>query len=88
MFHEAGIVERLAIFPARERPKIVYRLSSIGIELLSRLDEVIEEYEEKRLESYDRDVEELDNMLVRGHINEEVYLKRLKELEMKYNVSR
>ncbi len=84
--HALGLVERSAVFPPDGRPKIVYKMSAVGIELIDSLNELVKKYNVKIMERYEDELESLDVQLAHGDIGEEVYLKRLDELKKKYKI--
>lgn len=76
-----GIVERVAVSSVNARPKIVYKMTPHGRALIDSLDKMIERHYveiERKFEDFQR---ELDVMLAKGQISEEVYNEKTKRLK-------
>lgn len=82
--HALGIVDREAIFPPDGRPKIVYKMSGMGLELYGAIDKLIEDFYLRLKGRYERLKEDLDKRLIEGEISESVYLKQLEKLKSRY----
>ncbi len=79
-----GMVDRSAIFPADGRPRIVYRLSERGRELLERARGLAGEYHEGILSDYQRSLKILENKLASGELDEQAYRNMRRTLEARY----
>ena len=79
-----GFVDRSAMIPASGRPRIVYRLSGRGQELLGKLDALMQEYGEGMRDEYRQTIQGLEDRLAAGELDEEAYLKQKQSLEMRY----
>ena len=76
-----GIVERSAVSSATSRPRITYRLTPAGRELVEHLDGTIERHFSDIGRKFESLQHELDLLLARGEISEEVYKERTKRLK-------
>ncbi len=79
-----GFVDRSAILPADGRPRIVYRLSERGHDLLTRAEALARDFREGILADLQRSVNLLEDKLAAGELGEDAFLKRRKELETRY----
>jgi len=79
-----GFVDRSAMIPASGRPRIVYRLSGRGQELLGKLDGLMQEYGEGMRDEYRQTIQGLEDRLAAGELDEEAYLKQKQSLETRY----
>ncbi len=82
--YEWGFVDRNAIIPATGRPRIVYRLSGRGQELMGRMEALLKEYHEGMGAEYRQSVDALEATLASGELDEDAYLKRRQTLEARY----
>lgn len=80
-----GIIERAASAPGKERPKIVYSLTSHGLQLLQDMDAALAHYQDLIDNAYQRAEASLDDLLLRGLITEEIYRDRLNKLNAARN---
>jgi len=79
-----GFVDRSAMIPASGRPRIVYRLSARGQELLGKLDALVQEYREGMRDEYRQTMQGLEDRLAAGELDEEAYLTQKQSLETRY----
>ncbi len=79
-----GLVDRAAVFPPNGRPRIVYQVTQRGKDLLDLLERVVKEYAVAFRSDYDRELETLEAKLAAGEIAEEMYFKKRKELDARY----
>lgn len=82
--YEWGFVDRNAIIPATGRPRIVYRLSGRGQDLMARMESLLKEYHEGMGAEYRQSVDALETKLASGELDEDAYLKRRQTLEARY----
>ena len=82
--YEWGFVDRSAMIPASGRPRIVYRLSGRGLDLIARLDALLLEYRQGTAADYQQSVNVLESKLASGEVDEEAYLKARASLEARY----
>lgn len=80
-----GFVDRSAVFPADGRPRIVYRVSERGQELLTQIRSLVQSYYEEVLTDYRRNLDFLENKLAAGELDEDAYRKRRRALEVRYD---
>ncbi len=85
ILHELGIVERSAVFPPEGRPRIVYRLTGAGRELIRDFEEVSRKHRERLFSMYRSEKRVLDMALAEGELSEEAYLRKLGELKKRFN---
>jgi predicted ArsR family transcriptional regulator len=81
-----GLVDRAAVFPPTGRPRIVYQATQRGKDLLNMLERVVKEYSASFRADFDRELVTLEAKLAAGEIAEEMYFKRRKELEARYEL--
>jgi predicted ArsR family transcriptional regulator len=81
-----GLVDRAAIFPPTGRPRIVYQVTQRGRDLLDLLERVVKEYSGAFRTDFERELQALESQLAAGEIAEEMYFRRRKELEKRYEV--
>ncbi|HKZ98227.1 MAG TPA: winged helix-turn-helix transcriptional regulator [Thermoplasmata archaeon] len=81
-----GLVDRAAIFPPTGRPRIVYQVTQRGRDLLDLLERVVKEYSGAFRADFERELQALESQLAAGEIAEEMYFRRRKELEKRYEV--
>lgn len=81
-----GLVDRAAVFPPTGRPRIVYQVTQRGKDLLDVLERVVREYTAAFRADFDRQLEGLEAQLASGEIAEEMYFKRRKEIEARYEI--
>ncbi len=86
LLHQLGIVERSAVFPPDGRPRIVYRLSSAGKELLNDVDELGKRHRARLRSMYASEKRVLDMGLAEGELSEEIYLRKLSALKERYGL--
>ena len=79
-----GLVDRAAVFPPNGRPRIIYQVTQRGKDLLDLLERVVKEYAVAFRSDYDRELETLEAKLAAGEIAEEMYFKKRKELDARY----
>ncbi|MFQ5553131.1 MAG: hypothetical protein ACE5EW_05375 [Thermoplasmata archaeon] len=80
-----GFVDRSAVFPADGRPRIVYRLSSLGLTFIEKASAISLEYWEDMLADYKRSLGILEDELAGGDLDEGAYRKRRRSLETRYD---
>jgi len=81
---EWGFVDRSAIFPAGGRPRIVYRLSERGKDLMKRMTALFAEYRDGIREDMQSTLGLLEDKLAAGELDEDAYLKQRKTIEARY----
>lgn len=81
-----GLVDRAAVFPPTGRPRIVYQVTQRGKDLLEVMERVVKEYMIAFRADFDRELEALETQLASGEIAEEMYFKRRKEIEKRYEI--
>src|SRR5438552_138131 len=69
------------------RPRIVYQVTQRGKDLLDLLERVVKEYTVAFKSDFARELESLEAKLAAGEIAEEMYFKRRKELETRYELA-
>ncbi len=79
-----GLVDRAAVFPPTGRPRIVYQMTQRGKDLVDVLEQAANQYRVSFRGDFDRELEALEARLAAGEIAEEMYFKRRKELEARY----
>lgn len=79
-----GLVDRSAILPADGRPRIVYRISERGRDLLARAESLVKDFREGVLADFQKSIDFLEDKLASGEMDEDAYLKRRRELEARY----
>ncbi|MEE9592447.1 MAG: hypothetical protein V3W28_02575 [Thermoplasmata archaeon] len=80
-----GFVDRSAVFPADGRPRIVYRLSSLGLTFIEKASAISQEYRDEMLGDYRRSLSILEDELAAGELDEGAYRKRRRSLETRYD---
>ena len=80
-----GFVDRSAVFPADGRPRIVYRMSDLGLTYIEKAAAISREYREEMLADYKRSLRLLEDDLAAGDLDEEAYRKRRRSLETRYD---
>ncbi|MFQ6013103.1 MAG: hypothetical protein ACE5LS_05615 [Thermoplasmata archaeon] len=80
-----GFVDRSAVFPADGRPRIVYRLSSLGFAFIEKASAISLEYWDEMLADYRRSLGILEDELAAGELDEAAYRKRRRSLETRYD---
>ncbi len=86
LLHNLGIVERSAVFPPEGRPRILYRLSRAGKDLINDFEEVAKRHGERLFSMYKSEKRVLDMALAEGELSEEIYLKKLGELRKRFGI--
>lgn len=81
-----GLVDRAAVFPPTGRPRIVYQVTQRGKDLLDLLERVVKEYSESFRADFERELEALEAKLAAGEIAEEMFFKKRKEIEARYEL--
>lgn len=81
-----GLVDRAAVFPPTGRPRIVYQVTGRGRDLLDLLERVVKEYSGGFRADFQQELEALEAQLAAGEIAEEMYFRRRKEVEKRYEV--
>ncbi len=79
-----GLVDRAAVFPPAGRPRIVYRVTQRGRELVDLLEKTAREFRDNFREEFHRSLEELESKLAAGEIAEEMYFKKRTEIEARF----
>jgi len=82
--YEWGLVDRSAVFAATGRPRIVYRLSERGRDLVGKLDTLVREYHEGMRADGQRTLAMLADKLAAGDLDEDAYLKQRATIEKRY----
>ncbi len=82
--HDWGLLERNAIFPPDGRPKIVYELTKECRQLLETLDRVGMSYMESMIDRAETEIEHLDSKLADGELDEEIYMKKVREIKKRW----
>ena len=81
---EWGFVDRSAVFPAGGRPRIVYRLSERGKDLMARLAALVQEYRDGIRGDMQSALGLLEDKLASGELDEDAYLKQRRTIETRY----
>ncbi len=81
---EWGFVDRSAVFPAGGRPRIVYRLSERGKDLMARVAALVGEYRDGIRGDMQSTLALLEDKLAAGELDEDAYLKQRKAIEARY----
>jgi predicted ArsR family transcriptional regulator len=76
-----GVVERSAVSSATSRPRITYKLTATGRELIDLLDSTVDRHFRDIGKKFEALQHELDILLSHGEISEEVYKERTKRLK-------
>jgi len=76
-----GIVERVPVSSISGRPKITYRLSDDGKQLIGDIEELMKAHITKLGQRYEGARRELDIRLARGEISERAYKENLRRLK-------
>ncbi len=79
-----AFVDRSAIFPPTGRPRIVYRVSERGRELLERLGALMKEYLQGMEQDFQRGLSILEDKLAAGELDEKSYLQQREILGARY----
>lgn len=79
-----GLVDRSAVFAATGRPRIVYRITKRGGDLVTLLERAAQDFRATFRQDLERELESLESKLAAGEIAEEMYFKRRKEIEARY----
>ena len=82
--YDWGFVDRSAMIPAGGRPRIVYRLSARGQELMGKMESLVAEYHEGMRDEYRQATNALENRLASGELDEDAYLKQRQSLATRY----
>ncbi len=82
--HEWGFVERSAMIPASGRPRIVYRLSGRGQEIMARMESLLLEYRQGMHTEYQQSATALEDKLASGEMDEDAYEKARRSLATRY----
>ena len=80
-----GLVDRAAVFPPTGRPRIVYQVTRRGKDLVDLLDRAAKEYQEGFRGDFQREMDDLEAKLAAGEIAEEMYFKKRREIEARYD---
>ncbi len=86
VLYEIGLIEKKAITPPSGRPKVVFNISSSGRAVVQDLEKCLDKYAAALEKEFKHETEELDTLLLKGEINEEVYHKRSIELSKRYKI--
>ncbi len=76
-----GIVERIPISSLSGRPKIIYRLSKDGENMIDTIDDAVFKHYSKISKRYHDEIKELDMKLALAQISENAYKEKIKKLE-------
>ncbi len=79
------IVERIPVSSISGRPKITYRLSQDGENLIENIESLVDEHMKKLREKFNQTHKELDFRLARGDISERAYKDHVKRLKKEMN---
>ncbi len=79
-----GLVDRSAVFPPTGRPRIVYRVTKRGGDLVALMERAAQDFRASFREDFERELEDLESKLAAGEIAEEMYFKKRKEVEARY----
>lgn len=82
--YDWGFVERTAMIPARGRPRIMYRLSARGQNLMAKLEALLQEYHEGMRDEYRQTTQALEDRLAAGELDEEAYTKQRSTIQTRY----
>lgn len=82
--YECGLVDRSAILPAGGRPRIVYRISERGQDLLTRAEALVREYGDAMRAEHQTSLAALEDRLAAGELDEDAYVRRRKEIEQRH----
>lgn len=82
--YEWGFVERNAMIPASGRPRIVYRISGRGKDLMARIESLLQEYHEGMAAEYQQSSTALEDKLASGEFDEGAYEKARQTLATRY----
>ncbi len=85
ILHDWKLVEKKAIFPSEERHKIIYEPTSKSDKLISKLNQVAENYRVTLLDEARQEIEGLDTKLARSEITEDKYREKLEEIKDSWN---
>ena len=75
------IVERVPVSSISGRPKIIYRLSQDGEELIGNIERLVNTHMEKLREKFNKTHKDLDLKLAMGEISERAYKESVKRLK-------
>ncbi len=76
-----GIVDRIPISSLSGRPKIIYRLSKDGENMIDTIDDAVFKHYSKIKKAYQDDIKDLDMKLAMGQISEDAYKEKIKKTE-------
>jgi len=79
-----GLVDRAAVFPPTGRPRIVYQVTQRGKDLVDLLEKSAQDFRASFRGDFERELEALEAKLAAGEIAEEMYFKKRKEIESRY----
>jgi len=79
-----GLVDRSAVFAPTGRPRIVYRVTLRGGDLVDLLERAAKDYKASFRGDFEQELEGLEAKLAAGEIAEEMYFKKRKEIEARY----
>ena len=82
--YESGFVDRSAVLSANGRPRIVYRLSERGRDLLGRMGTLVKEFYESFRADCQRSLAMLEDKLAAGELDEDAYLRQRQAIEKRY----
>src|SRR5207245_5366201 len=79
-----GLVDLSAVFAPTGRPRIVYRVTLRGGDLVDLLERAAKDYKASFRGDFEQELEALETKLAAGEIAEEMYFKKRKEIEARY----
>ena len=79
-----GLVDRAAVFPPTGRPRIVYQATRRAKDIVDLLDRAAMEFRDGFRGDFQREMDDLEAKLAAGEVAEEMYFKKRKELEARY----
>ena len=86
VLYETGLIEKKAITPPSGRPKVVFNITKSGKTLIHDIDNFLHKYITALDKELKHEIEDMDTLLLKGEINEEVYHKRNNELRKRYKI--
>jgi len=79
-----GLVDRAAVFPPTGRPRIVYQATRRAKDIVDLLDRAAKEFRDGFRGDFQREMDDLEAKLAAGEVAEEMYFKKRKEIESRY----
>src|SRR3972149_10260978 len=74
-----GLVDRSAVFPPTGRPRIVYRVTKRGGDLVALIERAAQDFRASFREDFERELEDLESKLAAGENAQGVYFQKRKE---------